>query len=84
MRILAVNNVGLPLPTDDGNAATTLDRLDEVLTDGWHEDTPAVGVMISRVMQADSLLAYQEKNFEKMVLRSRAVYSTKSLKKSSS
>ena len=66
VRVLAVTNAGLLLPTDDGTAASTLDQLDKVLSHGWHEDTPEVGNAISQVMQVDSLIAYQEKEFEMM------------------
>jgi hypothetical protein len=83
VRVLAVTNAGLLLPTDDGTAASTLDQLDKVLSHGWHEDTPEVGNVISQVMQVDSLIAYQEKEFEMMVLRSRSAYSTKGGKKGS-
>jgi hypothetical protein len=82
-RILAVCGAGLTLPLDDGTAPNTADKLDEVLTDNWHEDTPEVGIAISQVMQVDSLIAYQEKELERMVLRSRTSYPTKSNKKSS-
>jgi hypothetical protein len=80
-RILAVSNAGIPLPTDDGIAATTLDKLDEVLADGWHEDTPEVGVAIRQVMHVDSLLAFQEKELEMLVLRSRTLSRNKAPKK---
>jgi hypothetical protein len=69
------------LPTDDGVAPNTVERLDEVLSDGWHEDTPEVGSAISQVLQADSMVAYQERALERMVLRSRVATSTKGLKK---
>jgi hypothetical protein len=81
-RILAVSNAGLVLPVDDGAAASTADKLDDVLSEGWQENDTGVGAIINQVMQADSLLAYQEKELEVMVLRSKRVYSTKTSKKS--